>query len=201
MPAKPAAPPSSERVDLPAKAAAIPAPVVLVSCAGKDGRPNLLTIAWAARVCMAPPVIAVAVNRERHSHGLIAEGGDFVVNVPSAAMLEAVKLCGARSGRDGDKFAASGLTAEPSTRVRAPTVRECPLAIECRLVNTVSVGTHDLFLGEVVAVRAAPTAAKNAAMVDWAAVDPLLYLMPEYWRAGEKVGEMPGGSARARGNG
>lgn len=132
----------------------MPVPVVLVSCGGTgEWRPNLITIAWAGTVCTDPPMVSISVKPGRHSHGIIASQREFVVNVPSVSQARAVDWCGVVSGRDQDKFAGSGLTPAPALKVRCPIVSECPLNIECRVRRSLDLGSHTLFLSEVVAVQ------------------------------------------------
>ena len=178
----------TDRVELPPGSMPYPSPVVLVSCRGEDGRANIITVAWMSKVCMKPPTVAVGVGKTRFSNPLIADGGDFVVNVPSRDQLEAVNICGTRSGRDTDKFQAAGLTAEPSLHVRSPTIAQCPASIECRLVKTVDLGSHHLFLGEMVTVRVTRDIVDEKGGVDFREMDPLLYLSPGYWTVDERVG-------------
>ena len=119
-----------------------PAPVVVVSC-GAGELANLITLAWAANVCAEPPQLAVAVRRNRHSHRLLVEGGEFVVNLPAAQHVGAVDYCGTVSGRDADKWAATGLTPVPSEIVRPPRIAEFPVNIECVLKHILPLGSHD----------------------------------------------------------
>jgi len=128
-----------------------PAPVVVVSC-GAGERANLITLAWAANVCAEPPQLAIAVRPTRHSHGLIAEAGGFVVNLPAARHVGAVDFCGTFSGRDVDKWKETGLTPVASERVKPPRIGEFPVNLECVLRHTLPLGSHDLFVGEVLAV-------------------------------------------------
>jgi flavin reductase (DIM6/NTAB) family NADH-FMN oxidoreductase RutF len=131
-----------------------PAPALLVSCGGTPAwKPNLITIAWAGNVCSDPPMVSISVRPERYSYGILMAEQEFVVNVPSLQQTRAVDWCGVVSGRDVDKFAGAGLTPAPALKVRPPIVRECPLNIECRVRKTLPLGTHTLFLAEVVAVQ------------------------------------------------
>ena len=171
-----------------------PLPVVLVSCAGEvDGVPrrNVLTLAWAGITCGEPPMVSVAVRPTRFSHGLIVSSGEFVVNVPSVAMCRAVDLCGNLSGRDGDKFALAGLTAAPASQVGAPLVAECPISLECRVRHTFSGGSHDLFIGEIVAVQADEAVLDANGKIDIVKVDPLCYGGGFYWplELGRRLGD------------
>ncbi|OGV75507.1 MAG: flavin reductase [Lentisphaerae bacterium RIFOXYB12_FULL_65_16] len=134
----------------------MPVPAVMLSCQGEPGgRPNLITVAWAGTVCSTPPMLSVAIMPARFSHGLIRRNREFVVNIPSQAQLRAVDQCGVWSGRDTDKFARTGLTPVPAQRVGAPLVAECPINIECRVRDVRTLGSHDLFLAEIMAVHVA----------------------------------------------
>lgn len=124
-------------------------PTVLVSC-GKADTANVITIAWVSPVSIDPPMLTIAVAPPRHSHGLISRAREFVVNVPSSRMIDAVWYCGTRSGRDVNKFEGAGLTPLPARAVETPVVGECFGHIECRLVRSTRVGDHTLFVGEAV---------------------------------------------------
>ncbi|HSM90847.1 MAG TPA: flavin reductase family protein [Desulfobacterales bacterium] len=138
-----------------------PVPVVLVSCGGiRDTKPNLITIAWIGSVCSDPPMLSISVRPERYSHDIIKATGEFVVNVPSADQAGTTDWCGVVSGRDADKFSATGLTPAPALKVGCPIVAECPLNIECRVKKSLQLGSHTLFLAQVVSVQV------NAALVD-----------------------------------
>ncbi|HJI19418.1 MAG: flavin reductase family protein [Alistipes sp.] len=131
-----------------------PLPAVLVSCGAVPEEYNLLTVAWTGTVCTDPPMCYVSVRPERHSYGIIRRTGEFVINLTTADLARATDWCGVRSGRDGDKFAQMGLTPGRASVVAAPTVEEAPLSIECRVRQIIPLGTHDMFLAEVVAVLA-----------------------------------------------
>jgi flavin reductase (DIM6/NTAB) family NADH-FMN oxidoreductase RutF len=131
-----------------------PVPVVLVSCGGiREWKPNLITIAWIGSVCSDPPMLSISVRPERYSHDIIKSTGEFVVNVPSADQAKSTDWCGVVSGRDTDKFSATGLTPAPAVKVGCPIVAECPLNIECRVRKTLPLGSHTLFLAQVVSVQ------------------------------------------------
>ena len=127
-----------------------PCVVTLVTCAGR-GVENVLAVAWAMPVSADPPMVAVSISPKRYSYGLIGESGEFVVNVVSSEMLEAVWKCGSFSGREVDKFALAGLEKEPSKAVKPPRVKGALASLECRVANRVEAGDHVLFIGEVVA--------------------------------------------------
>ncbi len=131
-----------------------PVPAALVSCCDKEGRPNLLTIAWTGTVCSDPPMVSISVRRSRYSHRLISETGDFVINLTTEALAAVTDTCGVRSGKDVDKFREYGLTPFDSKTVKAPGVLESPVNIECRVVEKLELGSHDMFLAEVTCVQA-----------------------------------------------
>ncbi|MHB8772236.1 MAG: flavin reductase family protein [Syntrophales bacterium] len=138
-----------------------PAPAVLVSCGATGGfKPNLITVAWAGNVCSEPPLLSISVRPERYSHGIIEKTREFVVNVPSLSQARAVDWCGVVSGRSEEKFAGAGLTSAPALKVGCPIVLECPLNIECRVRKSMELGSHTLYVAEVVAVQV------TAALID-----------------------------------
>ena len=133
-----------------------PTPVVLVSCAENDNPENrdMVTVAWAGTVNSEPPIVSVSLRKERYSHGLIEASGEFVVNIPDESMCKAVDFCGVRSGRDTDKSRETGLRYIPAENMSvAPAVDGAPVSLSCRVKQVIPLGSHDMFLGEVVAVR------------------------------------------------
>jgi flavin reductase (DIM6/NTAB) family NADH-FMN oxidoreductase RutF len=136
-----------------------PVPVVLVSCQGneKDGKsiPNLITLAWAGTICSEPPMVSISIRPSRYSHQLISESGEFVLNLVSEAILKATDYCGVRSGRDVDKFSQCGLNAIPMPEMAVtPAVAESPLSLACKVRSVQTLGTHDVFMAEIVSVIA-----------------------------------------------
>ena len=135
-----------------------PGPVVLVSCGGtQDWKPNLITIAWAGSVCSDPPMLSISVRPERYSHAIIQATHEFVVNIPSPRQAKAVDWCGTVSGRNVDKFADTGLTPAKALKVQCPIITECLLNIECRVQKFLKLGSHTMFVAEVVAVQVSST--------------------------------------------
>jgi flavin reductase (DIM6/NTAB) family NADH-FMN oxidoreductase RutF len=131
-----------------------PVPVVLVSCGGSHGwKPNLITIAWTGSVCSDPPMLSISVRPERYSYEILKSTQEFAVNVPSLRQARVTDWCGMVSGRNIDKFEGARLTPAPALKVKCPIVLECPLNIECRISNAVALGSHTLFLAEVIAVQ------------------------------------------------
>jgi flavin reductase (DIM6/NTAB) family NADH-FMN oxidoreductase RutF len=164
-----------------------PVPVVLVSC-GHGERANIITIAWTGILCSSPPQIGIGVRPERHSYGLIQETGEFVINVPGVGLLHEMEYCGFFSGREVDKFATQGLTPTPGSQVQTPIIAECPINIECRVNHTLALGSHDLFIGEVVAVQFSPDVLDERERVDNARLEPILFTGNEYWGLGSLLG-------------
>jgi flavin reductase (DIM6/NTAB) family NADH-FMN oxidoreductase RutF len=129
-----------------------PVPVVLVTCSNGT-TDNIITLAWVGTVCSEPPMLSISVRPSRFSHGMIVKTGEFAVNIPTKDMLPAVKLCGRKTGAKVDKWEETGLTKVESTRLRTPLIGECPVNIECKVTQQLSLGVHDMFLAEILAVQ------------------------------------------------
>jgi len=127
-----------------------PMHTVLVSCVGKAGKPNITTLAWAMPTSGSPPLLAISLAPRRHSHALIEESGDFVVNIPTLEILQAVYACGSLSGRSFDKFKKTNLTPIPGKKVKAPAIRECVAHLECTVEGKFTTGDHTVFVGKIV---------------------------------------------------
>jgi len=174
------------KVRKPGSTALYPVPAVMVSC-GLE-RPNIITLAWVGTVCSDPPSIGISVRPERFSHGLLVEAGEFVVNLPRADQVSIVDYCGQVSGRDVDKWAACGLTAAPASKVGVPLIAECPVALECRVSHRLSLGVHDLFVGEVLAVQVDEAALNAQGQLDYERAQMLAYAGGYYYRLGDRLG-------------
>ena len=129
-----------------------PAPAVLVTCADGEGKTNMLTLAWAGTVCSDPPMLSVSIRKERFSHHMIQKTGEFVVNLTTEKLVRAADFAGVRSGRDTDKWKETGLTPGKAFEVNVPVIVESPVNIECRVKQVLELGSHDMFVAEVVAV-------------------------------------------------
>ncbi len=165
-----------------------PVPAVLVSC-GVDSEANIITLAWVGTLCSDPALIGIGVRPSRHSHKLIEEVRQFVVNLPTADQVEWVDYCGTVSGRDEDKWSACGFSPVSGTDVQVPLIAECPVNIECRLRQTFRLGSHDLFIGEVVAVQVDEEVLDERGELDIAKARPLAYVNGYYRRVGELLGK------------
>ena len=129
-------------------------PVVMATCVDKQGRPNIITLGMYMSISHRPPQVCIGVAPQRYSHDLIAETGEFVVNVPPISLEDEMHYCGTESGRRVDKFKETGLTAIPALKVKPPRIRECFSHLECRVAQSMVCGDHTLFVGEVVATTA-----------------------------------------------
>jgi flavin reductase (DIM6/NTAB) family NADH-FMN oxidoreductase RutF len=169
-----------------------PSPAALISSMDRAGRPNIITLGEVFNISIREPVIlGIAIRPATYSHGSISATKEFVVNLPTTAILEKVDRCGRVSGRTGlDKFGEFGLTAIPSAKVRPPCIEECPVNIECELLQRIAVGDHDLFLGQVVAMRVDEDKLDAEGEILKGALDPIIYITGEYWSIGQRIGTL-----------
>ncbi len=158
-----------------AKTIAQPCPVWVIGSYDAAGKPNVMTASWAAICCSQPPMVTVSLRKATYTYGSIMESEAFTVNVPSEDFVNEAAYFGSVSGREVDKFAASGLTAVKSELVNAPYVKEFPLVLECKLVKTVELGLHTMFIGEIVDVKAAGTVLGANGMPDVAKLKPIVF--------------------------
>ena len=164
-----------------------PVPAALVSC-GTVENPNALTIAWTGITCSDPPMTYISVRPQRHSYGIIKESGEFVINLTTGVMARATDFCGVRSGREMDKLAAAGLTVEPAQEVAAPVIAQSPLALECRVKQIIPLGSHDMFLAEIVAVDVEEKLLDEAGKLHLEKAGLMAYSHGEYFAMGKKIG-------------
>lgn len=166
-----------------------PLPALLVTCGAEPQEWNVLTVAWTGTVCTNPPMCYISVRPERHSYPLIRRYMEFTLNLTTEAMARATDWAGVRSGADYDKWRETGLTPIPGVKVKSPTIAESPLAIECRVKEIMSLGSHDMFLADVLNVRPDPSLIDPATgRFDLAASRPLVYLHGNYYALGELLG-------------
>jgi len=152
-----------------------PVPAVLVTSVMTGQQPDIITIAWTGTINSNPPLVYVSVNPSRHSHRLIKESGQYVINIPSAEQAKALNYCGTVSGRDTDKFQGTGLTPIPATHVQAPLIKECPVNLECQVKQIVSLGSHDAFIGEILAVHVNENILDAHGRIDYSLAKPLVF--------------------------
>ncbi len=166
-----------------------PTPVVMVSCARMGEAPNIITLAWAGTVCSDPPMLSVSVRPERYSHDIIADTGEFVVNLVSRELLKACDYCGVKSGRDMDKFAACGLTPEAVPALGcAPAIAQSPLTLACRVNRRLDLGTHTMFIADIVETYAAPSLMDGKGKLDLHKADLVAYCHGDYTALSEPIG-------------
>jgi len=167
-----------------------PTPVALITCVDRDGKPNIITLGEVAMVSLRPTRVSVGARPATYSNGLIKVTGEFVVNFPTVDIIDKVDYCGSKSGRDVDKFAETGLTPEPAIHVKPPLIKECPVNLECRVIGVLSLGSHDLFIGDVLVMHAEEEVITD---IDRGQIDPakakgVIFAMNGYWSFGEKIG-------------
>ncbi len=165
-----------------------PVPAVLVSC-GNGENANLITIGWTGIVCTQPPKLYISVRPERHSYGIIKESGEFCVNLPTCEIVRAVDFCGVRSGKDTDKFKETKLTKEDSYEVGCVSVAECPITLECKVSQIIRLGSHDMFIADIVAVAADERLIDSNGRLMLEKADLLAYAHGDYFTLGKKIGD------------
>ncbi len=166
-----------------------PVPAVMVSTADRDGRSNIITVAWAGTVCSNPPMVSISVMPRRFSHALLCDSREFVINLTSRKLQYACDWCGVRSGADVDKWQEMKLTPEPAATLNyAPLIAESPVNLECKVTKIEKLGSHDLFLAEITAVQVDDALLDTSGKLDLARADLTAYSHGEYYALGEKLG-------------
>lgn len=130
-----------------------PLPAVMVSCCLPGEKPNIITVAWTGTICTNPPMLYISVRPERYSYRILKESREFAVNLTTRKLARATDFCGVRSGKNTDKFKETGLTPVPAQYIQAPLIEESPVNIECRVTEVKELGSHHMFLAEVLAVH------------------------------------------------
>ena len=164
-----------------------PLPAVMVSC-GDMQNSNIITIAWVGIACSQPTRVYISVRPDRYSHHIIKETGEYVINLTSERLLAACDYCGIRSGRDVDKFAEMKLTKQAGSVVSAPMIAESPVSLECKVFDVISLGSHDMFLADVVAVHADESIVDESGKIDFALAHLVNYQHGDYYRCGRQLG-------------
>lgn len=171
-----------------------PVPVVMVSCAGKhpeltEERPNIITIAWAGTVNSEPPMVSISIRKSRHSYDLIKDTGEFVINLVNKALLKSCDRCGVVSGSDEDKFSLCGLTAVPAEGLdHAYAIKEAPVSISCRVKDVIELGSHDMFIAEIVAITSDSYLLDENGRICLDKANLITYNHGEYFTIGQKEG-------------
>lgn len=169
-----------------------PVPAVMISCADKEGNANVMTAAWAGTVCSDPVMVSVSIRKERYSHHMIQETGEFVINLTTRSLAKVTDFVGVRSGRDLDKFNLEGdlkITKQASKCVKAPSILESPVCLECKVKQIIELGTHDMFVAEVVSTGVDDKYLDENGKLDLQKADLLAYSHGEYYALGKKLGK------------
>lgn len=165
-----------------------PLPAVLVSCGDKKGNINVMTAAWTGTICSNPPMVYVSVRKERHSHHMIQETREYVINLTTEKLAWAADFCGVRSGRDLDKFKEMKLTPVQGELQYAPMIEESPVSIECRVTNVMELGSHDMFMAEVTAVYVDEQYMDEKGTFHLEKAAPMVYSHGQYYGLGRHLG-------------
>jgi len=166
-----------------------PVPVVLVSCRARDGLDNIITIAWTGNICSEPPMLSISIRPSRYSHKLIKDSGEFAVNIPGQEMLEKIDWCGTHSGRDFDKFKETGWKKIEAQKIAVSLIEECPVNLECRVKSSYLLGTHEVFLAEILNIQIEESCLdeKNAVIVQ--KIKPISYITHKYFGIKDKLAD------------
>lgn len=166
-----------------------PVPAVMVSVTDKDGRSNIITVAWAGTVCTNPPMVSISVRPSRYSYKMIEDTGEFVINLTNESLVKACDYCGVVSGRDVDKFKKTGLTPIPMEHVRAMGIGESPVNMECRVTEKRELGSHTMFIAEVVGVTVDDSYMDETGKFHINESGLVIYSHGEYFALGKNLGK------------
>ncbi len=166
-----------------------PVPAVMVTC-GTMEKANIITIGWCGILSTRPPRLYISVRPERHSYGIIKESGEFTVNLTPASLAEVADYCGTVTGKKVDKTAKTGLTLIPSETVSAPTIENCPMALECKVYDVVKSGSHDIFMADITSVSLDEELIDKNGRLHLERAGLLVYAHGEYYNIGKRIGKI-----------
>lgn len=166
-----------------------PLPIVMVSCKEEGKKPNIITVAWAGTICSDPVMVSISVRKERYSHAIIKNTGEFVINLVTQDLVYATDYCGVKSGRDIDKFAKMNLTTVNIEGVDAPAIAESPLSLACKVKEIKELGSHDMFIAEVVGVTVDDRYMDESGKFELNSTGLVAYSHGEYFLLGDKLGK------------
>lgn len=166
-----------------------PVPAVMVSCAREGEKPNIITVAWAGTICSDPAMVSISVRKERYSHDIIKDSNEFVINLTTRKLARATDYCGVKSGRDVDKFADMHLTPGKSVKVKAPSIMESPVNIECKVKQIIELGSHDMFIAQVQAVNVDENLLDEKGTLHLEKAELLAYSHGKYYTLGDYIGK------------
>lgn len=165
-----------------------PLPAVMVSCGEVGKNPNIITIAWTGTICTNPAMVYISVRPERYSYNLIKSTGEFAINLTTKHVIKAVDYCGVRSGKDIDKFKEMKLTPIKANKISAPLIGECPVNVECKVKDIIELGSHHMFIAEVLGVNIDPAYMNEKGKFELNHSDLIIYSHGEYYGFGELLG-------------
>ena len=165
-----------------------PVPPVMVSC-GTMEKPNIITVAWTGLINTIPPKTYISVRPSRHSYELIKESGEFAINLTPTSLVKQADWCGIHTGRKVDKFARCNLTPDEANEISAPLILECPISLECKVFDVIPMGTHDMFLADIVAVDVAPGLLDKSGRLCIERAHLAAFAHGEYFELGKKIGK------------
>lgn len=164
-----------------------PVPAAMISCGTMD-QPNIITVAWTGTICTAPAMTYISLRKERYSYDLIKHTGSFVINLTTKSLVKATDFCGVKSGRDIDKFKHLDLTAIPSSFTNTPMIAESPVNIECKITQVIELGSHDMFLAEVLGITIEESLIDATGKFRLDLAEPIAYCHGAYYALGEQLG-------------
>ncbi len=164
-----------------------PVPPVLVTC-GSGENINVFTVAWTGTLNTIPPMTYISVRPERHSYGIIKESGEFVINLTTEELVRAVDFCGVRSGRNTDKFEKMGLTTQSASKVNVPLLSQSPVNIECKVKQIVPLGSHDMFIADIVALDVSEDLIDASGRLCLENAGLIAYAHGDYYKLGKRLG-------------
>lgn len=166
-----------------------PVPAVMVSCGTMEEESNIITIAWTGTVNSDPPMTYISIRPERHSYQIIKSSGEFVINLTNESLVKACDFCGVRSGSNMDKFEQMQLTKAKASKLNAPLIYESPVNIECKVKQIIPLGSHDMFLAEVVAVNVSDEYYDKTGKFHFDNTNPICYSHGQYYSLGKNLGK------------
>jgi flavin reductase (DIM6/NTAB) family NADH-FMN oxidoreductase RutF len=166
-----------------------PLPALMVSCGENPEEYNIATVAWTGTICSDPPMCYISLRKSRHSHSIISRTREFVLNLTTENLVKQTDWCGVKSGKDINKFKEMSLTPEKAPNISAPMIKESPLCIECKVIEVKELGTHDMFIANVVGVHADERYInKESGLFDLQSAKLMTYSHGKYYSVGEQLG-------------
>jgi flavin reductase (DIM6/NTAB) family NADH-FMN oxidoreductase RutF len=166
-----------------------PIPAVLVSCGDSEVNYNLITVAWTGTICTDPPMAYISLRPERYSYDIIKKNKEFVINLTTEALARATDYCGVKSGRDVNKFKEMKLTPQKASHVKAPLIEESPVNIECKVVDMLELGSHHMFIGEVLAINIDDQYMDHSNKFHFDKSNPICYSHGQYYGLQKSLGK------------